>query len=267
MRPIVALLTDFGQSGWYVGALRGAVLSACPDATLLDITHEVSPHDVLGAAYAIEAIWRSLPKGTVLLAVVDPGVGSSRRPIAAASGDGFAVGPDNGIFTPLLADDRRWVAHVVTSPRFTTARLSPTFHGRDLFAPVAGFLAAGGSLDEVGPRIADPVRLDLPKARPLGDGSFEVHVLECDRFGSLTCDLFGTDLSEFLAAAGAGATLDGKPLPLASTYADVPAGGVLGLVGSSGRFEIAVSCGSAAQVLSAGVGTAFVLSPRIRVTR
>ena len=175
MPPVIALLTDFGLQDPYVGAMKGAILSVCPEATLVDVLHEVPAHDVAAGALALEAAYRHFPGGTVFVAVVDPGVGSPRRPIAVGAGRWLFVGPDNGLFTPVLDAHPSARVHLVANPLLFREPLSPVFHGRDLFGPVAGHLARGLSLDEVGPRVADAVRLaaaaeDAARGRLAGGG-------------------------------------------------------------------------------------------------
>jgi S-adenosylmethionine hydrolase len=155
--PVVALLTDFGLLDHYVGAMKGAVLSACPEATLVDITHEVPAHDVAAGALALDAAYRHFPDGTVFVTVVDPGVGSERRPIAARAGRWLFVGPDNGVFTHVLDAERGARVHLIANARLFRQPASAVFHGRDVFGPVGARLACGLALEEVGPAVTDPV--------------------------------------------------------------------------------------------------------------
>lgn len=187
MRPLVTLTTDFGHGDWYVGAVRGVLLSALPDATLIDVTHEIGPGDIEGAAFQLAAAAPCFPPGTVHLAVVDPGVGSGRRELAVAAeilgADGrelsqLFVAPDNGLLEPILD-----AATVVSVERPDLRRPAPgvTFHGRDRFAPIAAALAGGEAIDALGPRINDPVRLHRPAPRRVGDGWIG-RVIHIDRF-------------------------------------------------------------------------------------
>jgi S-adenosylmethionine hydrolase len=263
MSPVVALLTDFGLSDHYAGAVKGAVLSACPGATLVDITHEVPAHDVAAGALALDAAFRCFPDGTVFLAVVDPGVGSPRRPIAAASGRWLFVAPDNGVLTHVLDADPAARVHLIAATRLFRVPTSPVFHGRDVFGPVAGRLACGLALGEVGPAVADPVRLEQPpKARaPEGWSGAVVHV---DRFGNLTTNLLEADLA---ALAGGPlkaleVRLGSEVLPLVRSYSDVARGRPCALVGSSGRLEIAVREGRAEALPGAGRGARVLVRRR-----
>jgi len=263
MHPVIALLTDFGLQDPYVGAMKGAILSACPEATLVDLLHDVPAHDVAAGALALDSAYRHFPGGTVFVAVVDPGVGSERRPVAVGAGRWLFVGPDNGLFTFVLEAHPAARVHLLANPLLFRAALSPVFHGRDLFGPVAGRIARGLPLEEVGPLVADPVRLaPSPKARVAG--GWEGAVVHVDRFGNLTTNLLEADL-----AALGGQTLDDlevtlgtQPLPLVHSYSDVAPGAVCALVGSSGRLEVAVHRGRADALPGAGAGARVTVRRR-----
>lgn len=265
-RPIVALLTDFGTRDHYVGAVKGAVLTACSEATLVDIAHDLPPHDVAEAAFSLAAAYRSFPAGTVFLAVVDPGVGSERRAVAIEAGGYRFVGPDNGLFTFVLSEHPRARVHAITNAGLFRYEVSNTFHARDIFGPVAGHLAQGAPLDLVGPALGDPVVFALEPVRQRGPGEWEASVLHVDRFGNLTTNLTRTQLEEILATVGGDPTeivvvVEGIVLPVVRTYADLPEGEACALVGSSERLEVAVHRGNASRVLGAGKGAPV----RIRV--
>lgn len=257
MRPVIALVTDFGLSDPYVGAMKGAILRLAPAATLVDVVHELAPHDVLSGALALDAAYRHFPKGTVFVAVVDPGVGSARRALAIAAAGCLFVGPDNGIFTFVLEAEPSAEVRRLATPDLPIEPVSPVFHGRDLFGPAAAQLARGLPFEEAGPLVHDPVRLALPAKRRAGD-AWKGSVLHADRFGNLTTNLLEADL-----AALAGPSLErlevrlgDRVLPLVRCYADVAVGAACALVGSSGRLEIAVRegradafCGTASEVV------------------
>lgn len=258
MRPIVALLTDFGARDFYAGAVRGAVLAACPDATVVDVTHEVPPHDVAEGAWTLLGALAAFPAGAVFVAVVDPEVGTGQRAIAAEAGGYRLVGPDNGVLGLVLSEYRDARVHHVTSRGLFRHEVSDTFHGRDVYAPVAGRLAAGADLAEVGPPISDPVLRELPVPRQ-EDGAWEAEVVHVDRFGNLLSSFGRRDLDAILAGVGGDTTelvalVGGVVMPVVRTYAEVSAGEPCALVGSSGRLEVAVSRGSAAAVLGARLG-------------
>jgi S-adenosylmethionine hydrolase len=245
MRPLVTLLTDFGTADGYVAEMKGVLMSSVPEAMLLDLSHELAPQDVESARLALARCWRRFPPATVHLVVVDPGVGSSRRALAVESDDRLLVGPDNGVLSPalLLAG-----ARVVELPIPPTA--SPTFHGRDVFAPAAALLAAGAPLDTLGSPVTDAIVRRTPEARRRADGALEGEVIAVDRFGNAITNL--------LSRRGGVLEVAGRSLPVRRTYADVARGDAVALCGSSGLVEVAVRDGSAASVLGIGRGTIVV---------
>src|SRR5262245_43631822 len=165
---IVTLTTDFAQRDPFVGVMKGVILGICGDATLIDLTHEIAPFDIREGAVALESAWRFFPMGTIHVAVVDPGVGSRRRALALESGGHYFVGPDNGLFSFALARDK-WSAVSIEASAYRRHEVSRTFHGRDVFAPAAGHLASGVPLENLGPRITDPIQLPPPRCRRTGD--------------------------------------------------------------------------------------------------
>jgi S-adenosylmethionine hydrolase len=249
---IVALLTDFGAADPYVGAMKGAILSVCPEATLVDITHEVSPHDVLEGGLTLAAACPTFPAGTVFVAVVDPGVGSSRRGLALQAGLHLFVGPDNGLFGFVLREHDDARVHGLENERLFRSPVSPVFHGRDVFGPVAGHLARGLPLGEVGPKVDDPLLLEASEPRQIAAGEWEAAVLHVDRFGNLTTGLPGHVV---LGARAVEVRVGDVSIPWARTYADVGPGSLCALVGSSGRLEVAVREGSASARLGVGKGS------------
>jgi S-adenosyl-L-methionine hydrolase (adenosine-forming) len=251
MPPVVALLTDFGLVDPYVGAMKGAILTVCPEATLVDVTHGIAPHDVAQGALALDAAYRHFPSGTVFVAVVDPGVGSQRRPLALSAGQWLFVGPDNGLFTLVLEEHQRARVHLLANPVLYREPVSAVFHGRDLFGPAAGRLALGLPIEQTGPVVADPVRLALPKKRRRKDG-LEAVVLHVDHFGTLVTNLVEADLAE-LGSSPLEVLVGNRSLPLVRAYSDVPKGEPCALFGSSGRLEVAVNRGRADALLEAGV--------------
>ncbi|MET0552095.1 MAG: SAM-dependent chlorinase/fluorinase [Vicinamibacteria bacterium] len=261
MPPVVALLTDFGSQDHYVGSLKGAILSVCRDATLVDLAHELPVHDVAAGAFALAASWRDFPEGTIFLAVVDPGVGTARRALALQAEGRLFVGPDNGILS-LVMEDAEGDAAVreITNAGMMRPEISATFHARDVFGPVAGHLATGVPMAEVGPLVGDPVRLAAPSVQPGSPAEWSAVVLHVDRFGNLITSLTRRELGAILSTVendrnGVVVALGDQVLPLAVTYADVAEGEACALLGSSGRLEIAVNQGSAAQSLGAGAGS------------
>jgi S-adenosylmethionine hydrolase len=258
-RSIITLLTDFGTADPFVGVMKGVILGIAPHVRLVDLTHEVPPQAVAVAAFFLETAWREFPPGTIHLVVVDPGVGSGRRALAAEGPRGCFVAPDNGVLTPLFEVGEATELHAVARAEFFRQPVSRTFHGRDIFAPVAGHLANGVSLAALGPPVTDPVRLALPRPTPLPEGGMAGQVLHVDRFGNLI-----TNLPERLFAAGAGVpvvTVGGRRIEgLADSYAAVPAGRPGAVVGSAGTLEIFLPGASAAAALGVQSGAAVTVT-------
>jgi S-adenosylmethionine hydrolase len=259
MRPIVALLTDFGSQDHYAGAVKGAILAACREANLVDIAHDLPPHDVQEAAFALFAAHRSFPAATVFVAVVDPGVGSERRGIAVQAGGYRFVGPDNGIFSLIYEEYPDAGVHHLTNAGLFRYEVSPTFHGRDVFGPVAGHLANGTDISVVGPRVDEPVRFEIGPVRRCTEREWEARVLHVDRFGNLTTNLSQRELEQVLSYVDGDPTqivvlVEGVVLPLVRSYFELPEGEGCALLGSSGRLEVAVNRGSAARVFGATKG-------------
>ena len=240
--PIITLLTDFGTADNYVAEVKGVLLSRAPTATLVDVSHEVPPGSVRAGQYLLSRVWPRFPAGTVHLVVVDPGVGTERRALAAQAGGHRFVGPDNGLFTP-LPEDARFVALPILRDA------SPTFHARDVFAPAAARLAAGARLDELGTAVSDVVRAPLAAPR-VSDTVVVGEVVYTDRFGTLI-----SNIPRELVRSGAPIKVaDTGVGPLRRTFGDVATGKLVAYVGSGGTVEIAVREGSAASVLGVGVG-------------
>jgi hypothetical protein len=259
MRPVVALLTDFGIEDHYVGAVRGAILTVCPEANLVDVVHGLPALDVMAGAFALAAAYRFFPAGTVFLAVVDPGVGSARRALAVEAAGYRFVGPDNGLLSFVLRDARPARVHEITNAGLFRFEVAPTFHARDVFGPVAGHLARGLALEDVGPALSDPILLPDEPVRRLGPEEWQTTVLHVDRFGNLVTHLHRDELRGILGEldedlTGMAAVVEGIVVPLARTYADVPEGEPCALVGGSGRLEVAVNRGNASRLLGATQG-------------
>jgi len=253
MPSLITLTTDFGLRDPFVGIMKGVLLSICPSARLVDLTHEIPPQDVLAAGLALEAAAPFFPAGTVHLAVVDPGVGTARRPLAIRAGGSYLVGPDNGLFTFAL-EGRGWTAVSLTAPEYRLAEVSRTFHGRDVFAPAAAYLASGVPLERLGPAVTDPERLRRAGCR-LEGGELVGEVLDADRFGNLLTSIPAARLAEIAGADGIALEVAGRRLrgPLGA-YAEGGEGEAAVIVGSTGRLEIFVKGGSALNVLGIGRG-------------
>ena len=243
MSRIITLLSDFGTADSYVAEVKGVLASGAGDAILVDITHDIAPGDVAAASYVLGRAWRAFPKGTVHLAVVDPGVGTDRRALAAqVAGHGF-IAPDNGLLSDVFAAaDAKVVSLAIP------AGASRTFHGRDVFAPAAARLVRGAALSDLGSPVSDLVH--LPPRRLRTEGADVIgQVIHVDRFGTLITNLPGDAV-----AAGAAVSVGSRSVPLAGTFGDVPAGSPLAVVGSGGTIEIAVRDGRADQVLGVARG-------------
>lgn len=246
MRPLVTLLTDFGTADGYVAEMKGVILSAAPDAQLVDVSHDLPAQDVESGRLALARYWRRFPAGTVHLAVVDPGVGSSRAALAVASDGRMLVGPDNGVLSPALLSAG---ARVVALP--IPAHASPTFHGRDVFAPAAARLLVGDAIEALGTRYDTPIVRRTPEARRQADGSIAGEVIAVDRFGNAITNLIARGAVEVV--------IDDRTLRLVRSYPDVASGACLAVVGSNGLIEIARRDGSAAAHLGLRRGSPVVL--------
>jgi S-adenosylmethionine hydrolase len=260
-RPVVALLSDFGLRDHYAGTMKGVILSICPDATLVDITHDVPPHDVLAGALELVAAYRYFPSGTVFVAVVDPGVGSTRRGIAADTGEYKFVAPDNGVLTLVFDDQAPKRVVELTERRYARPTVSRTFEGRDRFAPAAAWLAKGIELGGLGRNAAAMHRLDVPRPK-VGDGSIDGEVLLVDRFGNLITNI---DRRTFDRMAGASLEIrvgSHQVSKVVSTYADVSADEICALFDSTDHLEIAANGASAAIRLDVGRGAAVHVAQR-----
>lgn len=243
MTAIVTLLTDFGAADGYVAELKGVLLARAPGVTLVDVTHDVPPGDVPAGAYLLGRTWRTFPEGTVHLAVVDPGVGSARRALAAEAGGQRFVAPDNGLLSRAL-EGRPVRAVALPVP----PGASPTFHGRDVFAPAAARLALGVPLAELGAPVRDPILLTKPRLERRGT-DLVGEVVHVDRFGTLVTSLpgDGVDLEGTVRIAGRG-------VPVRTTYRDVAPGSLVAYVGSGGTVEIALRDGRADSAMGAARG-------------
>jgi S-adenosyl-L-methionine hydrolase (adenosine-forming) len=245
---IITLLTDFGTSDSYVAEIKGVLLSRVPTATVVDVTHDVPAGDVRAGRYVLSRVWPRFPAGTVHLAVIDPGVGTARRALAAQAGGHCFVGPDNGLLSG-LPDDVRFV----TLPVLRDA--SPTFHGRDVFAPAAARLAAGARLDDLGPPVADVIRGTAAAPRVV-ESAVLGEVVYIDRFGNLISNI-PKDVIRLGATITVGETTIGL---VRRTFGDVAVGMPVAYVGSGGTVEIGVREGSAARALGVGVGAVVAAS-------
>lgn len=245
--PIITLLTDFGHRDYFVGAMKGVILSINPAVNFVDISHEIPPQDIEAAAFNLLCCYKTFPEGTVHVAVVDPGVGSDRKPIAVECAGQFFVGPDNGLFSWICERENEWRAIQLTNESFFCQAVSRTFHGRDIFAPVAAVLSKGLALEELGTPVSEIVQLSSLEPKPLGEKRIEGRVIHIDHFGNCVTNLTPencrrpskliindveiTSFRQFFAENAGGE------------------GGLFGVIGSAGFIEIAAQNASAAMIL------------------
>ena len=253
-RPIIALLTDFGTRDHYAGTMKAVVLGLCPDANLVDISHDIPPHDVLTASLELAASYRYFPQGAIFLVVVDPGVGSARRGIAADTGDYRFVAPDNGVLTAVLKETPAKRIVEVTERRYARPTVSKTFEGRDRFAPAAGWIAKGVDLSALGRPAGDIHQLVIP-APQIDNGVLIGEVLRIDRFGNLVTNIDRKLFEKFSQSAIIAISADTHQIPrVVATYAEGAAGEVCALFGSTDHLEIAISAASASERLGLSRG-------------
>jgi S-adenosylmethionine hydrolase len=252
---VITLTTDFGSGDYEAGVLKGVIWKIAPTVNIADLSHEINPHDILEAALLL---WRAtpyFPDGTIHVAVIDPGVGTSRRGLAAQIGSQYFVGPDNGLFT-LVASRARASQDIISfvhldQPEYWLPEISPVFHGRDVFAAVAAHLGTGLPLDSLGKAIYDPIQLEIPEPVRTQTGWLG-QVIHIDHFGNLSTNL---NASHVINIKEVIITIEGKHIAgLASTFGERPVGTLITLLDSSGSLTISVVNGSAAQLLNAHQG-------------
>ncbi len=268
MTPLViTLTTDFGLRDPSVGSMKGVILSIQPDVTLIDLTHDIPPHAVASASYVLDMASRYFSPGSIHLAVVDPGVGSDRRPVVCLAGGQRYVGPDNGLFADLCRKDPQWTCFEIAETRYCLKppRLSPTFQGRDVFAPAAAWLARGTPPSAFGPPITTLVGMGSPPSDrdPHRHGSLPRpgKIIWVDRFGNLI-----SDIESIPGVTDRVVTIGGKDLPLVGHYAEGPRDAPAALVNSDGFVEIFVNRGDAARMLGASIGASVALIQRRSAT-
>ncbi|MEZ5416545.1 MAG: SAM-dependent chlorinase/fluorinase [Vicinamibacterales bacterium] len=251
-RPIVALLTDFGTRDPYVAAMKGVVLGICPEATLVDLTHDIPAHDIAAGARALAACVPYYPAGTIFVAVVDPGVGGGRRALAADTGAHRFVGPDNGLLSAAFDLETPRAVVELSDRRYQRPTVSRTFEGRDRFAPAAGHLAAGVAVRALGRAVQGFARLTVPEP-VVSSVAIEGVVVDVDRFGNLVTNIPRAAVEHLLSGGPIDITIDGRAVPrLVGTYGEAPAGAACALFGSTDHLEIAVNGASAAAQSGAG---------------
>jgi len=258
--PLVTFTSDFGTRDYYVGAVKGAILSVFPEARIVDISYEVPSHDVLAGAFCLAGFYSTFPAGTIHLVVVDPGVGSSRRGILVSNEKYRFVAPDNGVLS--LVYDRESVSrvHSLEAEHYYRKPVSPTFHGRDIFAPVVGWLLKGIDESKFGPEISDYRKLAIPPVQRREGGVLEGFILHIDKFGNLVTNFTPEAVGGLELSSGRFELGDQVVRKQVGCYADAGDDEPVFLVGSSGYIEIAVQKQSAAKVLNARRGMKVTLA-------
>jgi S-adenosyl-L-methionine hydrolase (adenosine-forming) len=255
---VVTFTTDFGLQDPFAGILHGVVLKIEPAATIVDISHAIASYDVFDGAWTIAQAYRFFPPRSVHVVVVDPGVGSARRPIMVETDDYVFIAPDNGVLSLIEEREPRFTVRHIVSDRYFLHPVSQTFHGRDIFAPVAGWLSKGVAPSEFGPEISDYVRLPLPQVERIAGNSLRGMVLKTDKFGNLITNFTESNAPELFASGvpAVSILISGQTITrLSPSYADGGEDELFAIVGSSGYLEIAARQASAAEKLAASAGT------------
>jgi len=255
-RPIITLTTDFGTNDHFVGAVKGVILDIVPEAAIVDITHAIQAYDVLDGAIAISQTYSYFPTGTVHMVVGDPGVGPTRRAIIASSDGYHFVAPDNGVLSMVYAKEERIHVRHITSDHYFHQPVSSTFHGRDVFAPCAAYLAKLVDSHKFGEEIEDYVKFAAPRPKPNGENKLRAVVLKVDRFGNLITNVTPEDAPALFSRKSAFKIVVGNKeiTTIRAAYAEGAQGEVFGILGSMGFLEIVANRAPAAQITGAGKG-------------
>lgn len=253
LRPVIALLTDFGLTDNFVGVMKGVIARHCPEANVIDLAHGVPRHSVLHAALTLLGSWRHFPEGTVFAVVVDPDVGTERKIVAVRAGAYTFIAPDNGCLSP-VADAIGGAEYYEITYR-PESGLSSTFHGRDIFAPVAGMLAAGKSVKDLGKRVSGIARFEIPKPRPVSSNSIAGEIVYIDSFGNAMSNISRADMRGNARIRVGTLDIDG----ICASYAEKETGRPLAIFNSFDMLEIAVNKGSASGELGISIGQQVVV--------
>jgi S-adenosyl-L-methionine hydrolase (adenosine-forming) len=261
--PIITLTTDYGMNDHLVGTMKGVILKINPDVTIVDITHNVTPFDLLDGALAIGSAYSYFPPKTIHVIVVDPGVGTDRRPLLVTAGNQYFIAPDNGVLSVVYEREQDLIVRHANAEHYYLQPLSKTFHGRDVFAPVAAWLSKGWQPASMGEDITDFKRFALPRPKS-SEGTLKGIVMRVDTFGNLVTNFRAEDLPEASAENGDTAISlqvgNQQVSRLVSTFAQGNAGEPIAYVGSSGYVEVAVNKGNASRTLGIGRGTPVILA-------
>jgi S-adenosylmethionine hydrolase len=255
---LITLTTDFGSSDHFVGAMKGVIASIFPEARIHDITHNLTPYDVLGGALTVANSSRYWPAGTIHVVVVDPGVGTARRPLLVSAGGQYFIAPDNGVLSLVLDRENEVRAWHITAEKYFVHPVSRTFHGRDIFAPSAAWLARNGQPESFGPEINDCERFALPKPE-ISASAIRGVILRADHFGNLLTNLRPEDAPRLVSGTRFRLKIGNAEITrMVTTFGEAAQGEPCLLAGSSGYFEIAANRASAAEITGASTGSPFV---------
>jgi S-adenosylmethionine hydrolase len=252
-RPILTLTTDFGLQDHFAAVMKGVILSIVPNAEIIDITHQITPFEVNEAAFAVAEAWHYFPKKTIHVVVVDPGVGSMRRPLLAQGGGHSFIAPDNGVLS-LVWERQKCTVREITARKYMATEISQTFHGRDIFTPIAAHLAKGVTAASMGKTVRDALQLSIAHPHRAGKRTWMGAILKIDRFGNVVTNLHHRDF-ETLETSKFELTCGLERIQLLRTnYASAPFGEPFAIWGSSGYLEVSVNQGNAARQLGVGSG-------------
>lgn len=253
-KNLIALLTDFGTKDYFVGAMKGVILSINKNARIIDITHEIPPQNILSAAFTLNACYRNFPEKTIFVAVVDPGVGSNRRAILAQTKDYYFIAPDNGLLSFIFDDTKYLRVFELTNEKYFLENISKTFHGRDVFSPAAAHLSNGIKPEEFGKEITDFVYQKTEKPKRIEKSKIEAEIIHADHFGNLITNLKKRDLPEKFTVE-----INGKKITkLQNYFAEAETGELCMIFGSAGFLEIIVNQDSAKKILNADIGQKII---------
>ncbi len=261
--PLIVLLTDFGEDDWFVASMKGVIKSINTKAEIIDLTHSIKSHSIRDGAFVLYNTYPYYPEKTIFVAVVDPGVGSSRRMLIVEIAKYFFIAPDNGLLTYIIKDNPDYKAVEIEDTNYFLPQISSTFHGRDIFAPVAAHLSIDCNIERIGERISDPILFEIEDAI-IQDNTITAPILYIDKFGNLILNIKKEKFSELLKLKGVKSKI-GKEIiktqtPLRSGYSAVGKGGVVAYWGSSGFLEIALNQGNASEKFYLKVGDTIKIS-------
>lgn len=258
-RPIITLTTDFGHSDHYVGVMKGVILRIAPEAAIIDITHDLAAYEIAEAAFVVEQTYRYYPKKTIHVVVIDPGVGTSRRPILVEAAGQYFIAPDNGVLTPVMKNEKH-KARELKAVKYFLNPVSRTFHGRDIFAPCAAHLAKGATPARFGKLIQNHMRLHMPEPTRTSKRAWTGSVLRIDRFGNMITNYSTKEFAWIESRPFEMAVGMRQVSRIALNYSDCEPGDLFLIHGSSGYMEISASQSSAAKMVGCGVGAPLELS-------